>query len=91
MKERAGVRALSALLVTMAVYLILWQLAARYVTVPVYYYGRLIEILALLLFAVLAAITPITGEIRFDRCLLTSREMLAVREAVNALIASACS
>lgn len=62
MKERAGVRALSALLVTMAVYLILWQLAARYFTVPVYYYGRLIEILALLLFAVLAVITPMRFE-----------------------------
>lgn len=62
MENRYGVRALSALLVTMAVYLILWQLAARYFTVPVYYYGRLIEILALLLFAVLAVITPMRFE-----------------------------
>ena len=62
MKERAGVRALNALLVTVAVYLILWQLFTRYFTVPVYYYGRLIEILAVLLFAVLAMITPMRFE-----------------------------
>lgn len=62
MENRYGVRALSALLVTMAVYLILWQLSARCFTVPVYYYGRLIEILALLLFAVLAFITPMRFE-----------------------------
>lgn len=62
MEQRSGVRALSALLITMAVYLILWQLSVRYFTLPVYYYGRLIEILAVILFAVLALVTPMRFE-----------------------------
>ncbi len=62
MEQRSGVRAMSALLVTIAVYLILWQLSARYFTLPVYYYGRLIEILAVILFAVLALTTPMRFE-----------------------------
>ena len=37
---------------------------------------------------VVAEIEGMIGEIRFDRCLTDSREMLAVRERVNALVES---
>ena len=62
MSERYAVKTLSFLTVTLAVYLILWQTLARFFDFPVYYYGRLIELLALFLFAALACFTPMKFE-----------------------------
>lgn len=61
-KERSAVRTLVFLLVTLAVYLLLWQTLSAFFDFPLYYYSRLIEALALLLFAALALTTPM----RFD-------------------------
>lgn len=62
MNERYAVKTLSFLTVTLAVYLILWQTLVRFFDFPVYYYGRLIELLALVLFAALACFTPMKFE-----------------------------
>ncbi|MBQ8339549.1 MAG: CPBP family intramembrane metalloprotease [Clostridia bacterium] len=61
-ERNVAARTLSLLVVTLATYLLLWQLLARYVTLPVYYYGRLIELLGLLLFVALAVVTPMKFE-----------------------------
>ena len=61
-RERYGVRTLLCLLVTLAVYLFLWQVLSARFDWPLYYYARLIELLALLLFAVLALSTPMRFE-----------------------------
>lgn len=62
MKDNVGVRTLSALVIAISCYLLLWQLLTKYFDFPVYYYGRLIEALALILFIVLAVITPMKFE-----------------------------
>ena len=62
MKDRSGVITLTLLSVTLSLYLITWQLLARFFAFPVYYYGRLIEMLAFLLFIALAALTPMRFE-----------------------------
>lgn len=54
----APVRAMAALLVTVAVYLLFWQAAERFFSFPVYYYARLIELLAWGLFCALALVLP---------------------------------
>ena len=75
MKEKTsgGVTALTLLVVTLAIYLILWQLIDTFFFFPVYYYGRLIELLATLLFAALAILTPM----RFEQMgIVTSRGVL---------------
>ncbi len=51
-------RALSFLLVTLALYLFLWQVFSQRFDFPAYYYTRLIEFLALCLFVSLALTTP---------------------------------
>ena len=61
-REHYGVRTLLFLLVTLAVYLFLWQVLSARFDWPLYYYARLIEALALLLFAVLALTTPMRFE-----------------------------
>ena len=61
-KERSAVRTLVLLLVTLAVYLLLWQTLSAFFDLPLYYYSRLIEALALLLFAALALTTPMRFE-----------------------------
>ncbi len=60
--ENPAPRTLSLLVVTLALYLLIWQLLATRITLPVYFYGRLIEILALLLFIALAVTTPMKFE-----------------------------
>ncbi|MBQ9802839.1 MAG: CPBP family intramembrane metalloprotease [Clostridia bacterium] len=62
MKEKHGVLTLTFLTVTVAVYLILWQILICFFSFPVYYYGRLIELLALGLFTALAVFTPMRFE-----------------------------
>ncbi len=58
MEETRAVRTLSFLVVTLAVYLLLWQLLSRFFDFPVYYYARLIELLGIGLFAALFLFTP---------------------------------
>lgn len=62
MKEKHGVLTLTFLTVTVAVYLMLWQILICFFSFPVYYYGRLIELLAMGLFIALAAFTPMRFE-----------------------------
>ena len=57
-KRNVATKTLNLLVVTLVLYLLLWQWAAQYVVLPVYYYGRLIELLGLLLFVALALTTP---------------------------------
>lgn len=60
--EGMAVRTFSFLLVTIGVYLLLWQTVMPRVSLPVYYYGRLIELLGILLFIALALFTPMRFE-----------------------------
>lgn len=62
MRESCGVRTLTLLSVTLALYLLLWQALVCFFELPVYYYGRLIELLATVLFAALAFTTPMKFE-----------------------------
>jgi hypothetical protein len=56
------VRTFSLLTLTLAVYCLLWQFLCVRVSLPVYYYGRLIEVLALGLFILLFLTTPMEFE-----------------------------
>lgn len=58
METQRATRTLTFLVVTLAVYLILWQLLSRYFDFPVYYYARLIEFLGIALFLALFLFTP---------------------------------
>ena len=62
MQERYAVKTLTLLTVTLSLYLILWQVLSGLFDLPIYYYGRLIELLALGLFAALAILTPMKFE-----------------------------
>ena len=57
-EKSARVKALAFLVITLSLYLLLWQLLNAFFSLPVYYYGRLIELLAVGLFAALAVHTP---------------------------------
>ena len=58
MQERTAVKALLFLTATLALYLLIWQLSVQFFALPVYYYARLIELLAIGLFILLAVHTP---------------------------------
>lgn len=58
MQDRTATRTFSFLLITLAVYFLLWQAISQRYTLPDYYYARLIELLAILLFVALALFTP---------------------------------
>ena len=60
--EGAVVRTFTFLLITIGVYLLLWQTVVPRVSLPTYYYGRLIELLGILLFIALALFTPMRFE-----------------------------
>ena len=63
MQERSdAAKTLSFLVVTIALYLLLWQLLTRHFDFPVYYYARLIELLSIGLFVALAIHTPMRFE-----------------------------
>ena len=62
MNERYATKTLTMLTVTLSLYLILWQVLAAFMELPVYYYGRLIELLGLGLFAALSVTTPMKFE-----------------------------
>ena len=61
-QARDSVRTLLFLVIMLAAYLLLWQLLTSFFDFPVYYYGRLIELLALMLFAALALATSMNFE-----------------------------
>lgn len=58
MQQHTTTRTFSFLIVTMAVYFLLWQAISQRITLPAYYYARLIELLAIALFTALALFTP---------------------------------
>lgn len=62
MAEKTATRTFSALLVTLALYYLIWQTVSPFVTLPSYYYARLIEFLGIFLFAALAILTPMRFE-----------------------------
>lgn len=62
MREKTAVRTFSALLITLVVYCLIWQGVAAFVTLPTYYYARLVELLGIFLFAALALLTPMRFE-----------------------------
>lgn len=61
-EKNYGIRTLLLLVVMLGVYLLLWQALATRWQLPVYAYGRLIEVLSLLLFIALAVSTPMRFE-----------------------------
>ena len=62
MAEKTAVRTFFALLVTLTVYALLWQAISARLTLPTYYYARLIELLGILLFTALAFLIPLRFE-----------------------------
>jgi hypothetical protein len=61
-EKQVAVRTFSLLLATLTLYYLLWQFLCVRVQLPVYYYGRLIELLGIALFAALAISTPMKFE-----------------------------
>jgi len=61
-RENVASRTFSLLLLTLTVYYLLWQGMAAFVTLPTYYYARLIELLGIFLFIALALCTPMRFE-----------------------------
>ena len=62
MPQKTAIRTFSLLLVTLTVYYLCWQLLSQALTLPVYYYARLIEFLGILLFIALALCIPMRFE-----------------------------
>ena len=83
-EKQAAVKTLSFLVVTIGVYLLLWQTVCTRVQLPVYYYGRLIELLGIGLFIALALHTPMRFE---EMGILTSRRTLLRSLALGGAIA----
>ena len=83
MQARYAVRTLTLLTVTLSLYLILWQILSSFLDLPVYYYGRLIELLGLGLFAALAVVTPMKFE---DMGILVPRKTLFRSLALGILV-----
>ena len=62
MQQKVVIRTFSALLITLTLYYLLWQAISPLVTLPTYYYARLIEFLGILLFIALALLLPMRFE-----------------------------
>ena len=60
--EKSAVKTLAYLVITIGVYLLLWQTVLTRFELPDYYYGRLIELLGMGLFIALALHTPMKFE-----------------------------
>ena len=58
MAEKTAIRTFFALLVTLSLYFLLWQMLSARFFFPTYYYARLIELLGILLFIALAFLNP---------------------------------
>ncbi len=83
-EKEAAVKTLSLLVVTIGIYLFLWQVISARADLPVYYYGRLIELLGIGLFVALALHTPM----RFaEMGIVTSRKTLFRSLALGGAIA----
>ncbi len=83
--KTVAVRTFSFLLVTLALYFLIWQFLQSRVALPVYYYARLIELLSVGLFAALALFTPM----RFDRMgIVVPRALLARSLAMGTAVAA---
>ena len=83
--RRCAVKALSFLFVTLSFYLLLWQCSILFFDLPNYYYARLIEVLALVLFVLLAKYTPM----RFEKMgIVTDRKTLFFSLLLGATIAA---
>lgn len=74
------------LLVTLCVYFLLWQALSSALELPVYYYARLIELLAILLFVALALFTPMRFE---EMGLIVPRGILLRSLALGSMLALA--
>lgn len=61
-KKEYGAKILSPLVVTISLYLLLWQLLDGAATLPDYFYGRLMEALGMGLFILLACTVPMKFE-----------------------------
>lgn len=84
MKDDTGaVKTLSFLVVTIGIYLLLWQTILTRVQLPVYYYGRLIELLGIGLFIALALHTPMKFE---EMGIFTSKSVLLRSLSLGAAI-----
>ncbi|MBQ8342322.1 MAG: CPBP family intramembrane metalloprotease [Clostridia bacterium] len=73
MQEKTAAKTFSLLLCTIGLYLLLWQLLSKGLELPVYYYGRLIELLGMGLFIALAICTPMKFE---EMGIVTSKKTL---------------
>ncbi len=62
MTQKPAMRTFPALLITLTAYCLIWQALAAFVTLPTYYYARLIELLGIFLFVALAILTPMRFE-----------------------------
>jgi hypothetical protein len=84
MEEKTAVKTFSFLVVTIGIYLLLWQTIRTRAELPVYYYGRLIELLGIGLFVALALHTPM----RFSEMgIVTSRQTLLRSLALGGAVA----
>ena len=61
-RENTAARTFSLLLVTLTVYYLIWQGVSPLITLPTYYYARLVELLGIFLFVALALCTPMRFE-----------------------------
>ena len=83
-KQSTALKTLSFLLVTIGLYLLLWQLFSFYFDLPDYYYGRLIELLGIGLFIALAVATPMRFE---EMGIVTDRKTLFRSLALGGAVA----
>lgn len=83
-EKTAAVKTFSFLVVTIGVYLLLWQTICTRAELPVYYYGRLIELLGIGLFVALVLHTPMRFE---EMGIVTSRKTLFRSLALGGAVA----
>ncbi len=84
--EKSAVKTLSFLVVTIGLYLLLWQTVLTRLDLPDYYYARLIELLGIGLFIALAVHTPMRFE---EMGIVTDKKTLFRSLALGGCIALA--
>jgi hypothetical protein len=85
-REKTAVKTFSLLLATIGLYLLFWQLLSSVLSLPVYYYGRLIECLGLGLFVALALSTPMRFE---EMGIITDKKTLLCSLSLGGAVALA--
>lgn len=85
-KSEHGKKILSYLFVLLAIYLLLWQALARQVALPTFFYGRLIELLGMLTFIVLA----LTAPLRFEKMGIVGAPDCTIDSLTLGALLSAC-